>query len=443
MWLIEFAVVLCCIFVGARLSGIGIGLAGGFGLLILVFCFGLQPTSPPIDVMLIILAVITMVSTMHAAGGLDYLVDLAEKILRQNPARIILIAPVVTYCLALFCGTAYVAFALYPVIVEAAYDAGVRPERPLSIATVAASQAVTASPMSAATAVLIALVSPHGITIGQILLVCAPAGLIGVLVGALSVYRRGFELDKDPEFQRRLAAGEIAPPRETRARTVAYEAKLSVVFFAVAVVSIVTFGSMPKFLPSWAVEGKIVRLSMPNALEMIMLSFAFLTTILLRIKTENIVNSSIFRTGLVAVVAIFGIAWMVDTFFSANRALLVDTLGQLVRSYPHLFGLSLMAMAALVLSQGAAIRALGPLGLTLGISAGHLVGFFHAASAVNIIPATGAVIGSVSIDRTGTTKIGKFVFNHSFLVPGLVSTVSSVLVAYAIASVLLGGTPKG
>jgi anaerobic C4-dicarboxylate transporter DcuA len=434
---IEFAVVLGCIFVGARLSGIGIGLAGGLGLVILVFGFRLQPSSPPIDVMLIIMAVITMVSTMQAAGGLDYLVALAEKILRKNPNRITVVAPLVTYCFTLFCGTAYVAFSLYPVIVEVAYDAKVRPERPLSIATVAATQAVTASPMSAATAVLITLVSSHGITVGQILLICVPAGLVGILAGALSVYRRGLDLEKDPEFQRRLAAGEIAPPRKMQERVITREAKLSVVFFAFAVVSIVALGSSPQLLPSWTVGGKLTRLSIPNALEMIMLCFAFITATLFRIKPAKIINNAIFSTGMMAVVAIFGIAWMADTFFSAHSALLIATLGGFVKAYPFLFAIALVVMAALLMSQGAAMRAIGPLGMTLGITAGHMVGMFHAASAINIIPGTGAVIGSVSFDRTGTTKIGKFVFNHSFLRPGLVSITTSVIVAYILASILL------
>jgi len=281
------------------------------------------------------------------------------------------------------------------------------------------------------------MVSPHGITLGQILLVCIPAGLVGVLVGALSVYRRGLDLDKDPEFQRRLAAGEIAPPRQMEARAITRDAKLSVALFAVAVASIVALGSTPELLPSWTVAGKLTRLSIPNALEMIMLCFAFVAAILFKIKPAKIVNNSIFVTGMMAVVAIFGIAWMVDTFFSAHSALLTVTLGGFVKAYPYLFGVALMVMAALVMSQGAAMRAIGPLGMALGITAGHMVGLFHAASAVAIIPGTGSVIGSVSFDRTGSTKIGKFVFNHSFLLPGLVSNVTSVIVAYTLASILL------
>jgi anaerobic C4-dicarboxylate transporter DcuA len=436
MFWIEFAIVLGCIFLGARLSGIGIGLAGGLGLVILVFGFKLQPSSPPIDVMLIIMAVITMVSTMQAAGGLDYLVSLAEMILRKNPNRITLVAPLVTYCFTVFCGTAYVGFSLYPVIVEVAYEAKVRPERPLSIATVAATQAVTASPMSAATAVLITMVSSH-VTLGQILMICIPAGFCGVLLGAFSVYRRGLDLEQDPEFQRRLAAGEITPPRKREERVITRQARLSVVLFALAVISIVLLGSFPSLLPSWTVAGKVTRLSIPNALEMVMLCFGLVTALLFRIKPAKIINNSIFTTGMMAVVAIFGIAWMTDTFFNSYNALLISTLGGFVKHYPYLFAVALLVMAALLLSQGAAIRAIGPLGMSLGVTPAHMIGMFHAVSAINIIPGTGAVIGVVSFDRTGTTKIGKFVLNHSFIRPGLVSVVTSVVVGYLLSTILL------
>jgi anaerobic C4-dicarboxylate transporter-like protein len=436
MFWIEFAVVLGCIFIGARLSGIGIGLAGGLGLVILVFGFRLQPSAPPIDVMLIIMAVITMVSTMQAAGGLDYLVTLAEQILRKNPNRITLVAPLVTYCFTVFCGTAYVAFSLYPVIVEVAYDAKVRPERPLSVATVAATQAVTASPMSAATAVLITMVGSH-ITLGKILMVCIPAGLCGVLLAVLSVYHRGLELEEDPEFRRRVAAGEIAPPKKRDERVVTRDAKISVGLFALAIILIVVLGSFPVLLPAWTVAGKVTRLSIPNALEMVMLCFGLITAVLFRIKPAKIINSSIFTTGMMAVVAIFGIAWMVDTFFNAHSSLLVSVLGSFVKHYPYLFAVALVIMAALLMSQGAAIRAIGPLGMSLGVTAAGMVGMFHAASAINVIPGTGAVIGAVSFDRTGTTRIGKFVFNHSFLRPGLVSIATSVIVGYILSSILL------
>lgn len=430
----ELSIVLGCIFLGARLGGVGIGLAGELGIVILVFFFGLQPTSAPVDVILIIVAIITLVSTLHAAGGLDFLVTLAERILRRHPSRITLIAPVVTYLFSVFCGTAYVSYALYPVIVEVAYGAKVRPERPLSIATVAASQAITASPLSAAMAVLVSLVSPHGISIGQIVLVCIPAGLIGVLMGALVVYRRGVELEDDPEYKRRLAAGEIHPPKIVQLKEVTRSAKWSVLFFALAVASMITLGSSPTLMPSWTVDGKLTKLPIPQALEMIMLCAAAICVVLLRIQPSKIIHSSIFTSGMMAVVSILGIAWMVDTFFHANQVLITTAIGDFVRHYPQFFAVALLATAALMTSQGAAIRAIGPLGMALGVSAGHMVAFFHAASAVTVIPATGSVIGATALDRTGTTKIGKFVFNHSFLLPGIVCNVSSVVAAYIFAS---------
>lgn len=433
---IQFAIVLTCILIGARISGIGIGLAGGFGLVILVFGFGLQPSSPPIDVMLIIMAVITMVATMQAAGGLDYLVSLAERILRKNPNRITLVAPLVTYIFTLFCGTAYVAFAVYPVIVEVAYEANVRPERPLSIALVAASQAIAASPMSAATAVLITMLSGKGVTLGQILLVCVPAGIIGTLAGALCVYWRGLDLDKDPEFQRRLASGEIEPRKPREERVVTRQAKLSTLLFALVVISVITLGSFPRLLPSWNIGGKVTSLSIPHALEMMMLCFAFFTVVLFKIKPARIVNNPIFMTGMMAVVAIFGIAWMTDTFFNTYNAYLVATLGGFVKAYPYLFAIALIIMATLLLSQGAAMRAIGPLGMSLGITAPHMVGMFSAVAQTCIIPGTGSVIGVVAFDRTGTTRIGKFVLNHSFTLPGLVTVITATIIGYGLTAIV-------
>ncbi|KTB60884.1 C4-dicarboxylate ABC transporter [Pseudomonas fluorescens] len=436
MFIVQLIVVLTAIFLGTRISGVGVGLAGGFGLTILVFVFGLQPTSPPIDVMLVIIAVITMVATVHAAGGLDYLVTIAEKILRKYPSRITVIAPLVTYTFTVVCGTAYVAFALYPIIAEIAYDAKVRPERPLSISAVAASQAVTASPMSAATAVLIALVSTHGVSIGQILLTCIPAGLVGVLFGAASVYRRGVELEDDPEFLRRMAAGEIEVPNKSETQTVKKGAKSSLIISGLAILSVVSLGSFPQLMPSWTVGNQVTRLSIPNALEMIMLSFAFIIVFLLKLKPAKIINNSIFTHGMLAVVAIFGIAWMVDTFFHAHTTVMMAEVGHIVEAHPYLFVVALMITSALLLSQGAAIRAIGPLGLSLGVTAAHLVAFFPAAAAVTIIPATGNVIGVVSFDKTGTTKIGKFIFNHSFLRPGLVCNITAVIAAYLISLIV-------
>jgi anaerobic C4-dicarboxylate transporter-like protein len=436
MFWIELTIVLVCIIIGTRLSGVGIGLAGGMGLVLLVFGCKLQPSSPPIDVMLIIMAIITMVSTMYATGGMDFLVSLAEKILRKHPDRITLVAPLVTYCFSLFCGSSYVAFSLYPVIAEVAYEAKVRPERPLSIAAVAGTQAVTASPMSAAMAVLVTMVGSH-ITLARILMVCVPAGLCGVLAGVLSVYHRGLELEDDPEYLKRMAAGEIAPPRHQERAVATRYAKLSVLFFACSVIAIVLLGSYPSLLPSWRVAGRQTSLSIPNALEMVMLCSGLITVLVCKVKPANIINNSIFTTGMMAVVSIFGIAWMVDTFFSAHGAMVISSLGRLVQSHPYSFALALMLMAALLMSQGAAMRAIGPLGLSLGVSPAHMVGMFHGASAINIIPGTGAVIGVVSFDRTGTTTIGKYVFDHSFLRPGLVSVITSVIVGYLLALVIL------
>lgn len=211
IWL-ELTLVLACIFIGARLGGIGLGTTAGLGLVVLVFIFGLPPGMPPRTVLGMILTVVTAAATVQAAGGLDYLVVIADRALRVWPAGITIVAPLVAYVFTLAAGTGHTVYALLPVIAEVSRGAGVRPERPLSASTIASQQAITASPISAATVALLGLLSPSGVHSHQILLVCIPATLLGSLLGALSVMWKGPELKDDPEYKERLAKGLIAPP---------------------------------------------------------------------------------------------------------------------------------------------------------------------------------------------------------------------------------------
>src|SRR6516164_5010034 len=208
LWL-ELLVVLVCIFVGARLGGIALGTAAGIGLVVLVFIFGLPPGMPPRTVLGMILAVVTAAATMQAAGGLDYLVAIADRALRIWPAGITIVAPIVTYVFTLAAGTGHIVYALLPVIAEVSRNAGVRPERPLSIATIASQQAITASPISAATVALLGLLGPKGVELHHILLICIPSTLLGSLIGAFAVMWKGPELKDDPIYQDRLAKGLI------------------------------------------------------------------------------------------------------------------------------------------------------------------------------------------------------------------------------------------
>lgn len=252
LWL-GFAVVIICIIVGARLSGVAMGFAGGAGLLILVFIFGLKPSSPPVDVLLIILAVGGMAATLQAAGGLDYLVSIAEKILRRAPNRITIMGPVVTFFFTVFTGTSYVALAVFPVISEVALDAKVRGERPMSISLIASQHGISASPVSASTATLVALLAGAGLTLGQVMLVAVPSIFLAVLLGAFAVYKKGVDLENDPIFQAKVASGEIKLTTEGRKKySPTREAKLSVAIFAVAIIAIVILGSFKSLLPKLA-----------------------------------------------------------------------------------------------------------------------------------------------------------------------------------------------
>lgn len=139
--ILQLAFVLTAIIIGARLGGIGLGVMGGIGLGILTFVFGLQPTAPPIDVMLMIVAVISAAACMQAAGGLDLMVKVAERLLRKNPAHVTILSPLVTYAFTFIAGTGHVAYSVLPVIAEVATETKIRPERPLGIAVIASQQA--------------------------------------------------------------------------------------------------------------------------------------------------------------------------------------------------------------------------------------------------------------------------------------------------------------
>lgn len=426
--ILQLAFVLTAIIVGARLGGIGLGVMGGIGLAILTFVFGLQPTAPPIDVMLMIVAVISAASCMQAAGGLDYMVKLAEKLLRKNPSHVTILSPLVTYLFTFVAGTGHVAYSVLPVIAEVATETKIRPERPLGIAVIASQQAITASPISAATVALLGLLTGFNITLFDILKVTIPATLIGVLVGALFSMRVGKELVDDPEYQRRVAEGILEDKRHTiKDVKNIKQAKLSVFIFILATVLIVLFGSFSGMRPSFVVGGETVMLDMPSIIEIIMLSAAAI--ILIFSKTDGIkaTQGSVFPAGMQAVIAIFGIAWMGDTFLQGNMAELTASIETVVRQMPWLFGLALFVMSILLYSQAATVRAIVPLGIALGISPYMLIALFPAVNGYFFIPNYPTVIAAINFDRTGTTKIGKYVLNHSFMMPGLVATFVSIV----------------
>ena len=423
--LIQFLFVLVAIIVGARLGGIGLGVMGGIGLAVLTFVFDLQPTMPPIDVMLMIAAVISAASCMQAAGGLDYMVKIAERILRRNPAHITILAPLVTYTFTFIAGTGHIAYSLLPVIAEVATETKIRPERPLGIAVIASQQGITASPISAATVALLGMLAGFGVSLFDILKICVPATIVGILAGALYSMRVGKELVNDPEYIKRLKAGLIdnrhADLTDVKNLT---KARISVIIFLLSTLLIVLFGSIPALRPTF--DG--VALDMPILIEILMLSAAALILLITRTNGIEATKGSIFSAGMQAVIAIFGIAWMGDTFINGNIVELKGSIEGIVSQMPWLFGVALFVMSILLYSQAATIRAIAPLGIALGISPMMMIALFPAVNGYFFIPNYPTVIAAINFDRTGTTRIGKWILNHSFMMPGLITTVVSLAV---------------
>lgn len=426
MWL-QLLFVLLAIIVGARVGGIGLGVFGGLGLAVLTFIFGLEPTTPPIDVMLMIVAVIAAAGCMQAAGGLDLMVKWAEKILRRHPQRITLLSPLVTYLFTFFAGTGHVAYSVLPVIAEVARETGIRPERPMGIAVIASQQAITASPISAATVALLSMLAGYDITLFDILKISIPCTLVGVLVGALYSMRVGKELKDDPVYQARLKSGELSGANYCTAEVAnPGKALTSVLLFLGATVGIVLFGSIDGLRPSFQTSEGVVVMQMAHIIEVLMLSVAALILLLTGTSGMKAAKSSVFNAGMQAVVAIFGIAWMGDTFISGNIAVIKENIFGLVTDMPWLFGIALFVMSILLFSQAATIRALLPLGMALGISPYMLIALFPAVNGYFFIPNYPTVVAAINFDTTGTTRIGKYVLNHSFMMPGLISTIVAV-----------------
>ena len=423
--LLQLLFVLVAIIIGARLGGIGLGVMGGVGLAVLTFVFGLQPTAPPIDVMLMIAAVISAASCMQAAGGLDYMVKIAERMLRKNPSQVTILAPLVTYFFTFLAGTGHVAYSVLPVIAEVATETKIRPERPLGIAVIASQQGITASPISAATVALLGLLAGYDITLFDILKICVPATLVGVLVGAFFSKKVGKELVDDPEYQRRLQSGMLNDKHvELKDVQNKFKAQLSVGLFLAATLLIVLFGSIPSLRPSFGET----TLGMPALIEILMLSAAALILILTKTDGIKATQGSIFPAGMQAVIAIFGIAWMGDTFINGNIGQLTASIEGIVTEMPWLFGVALFVMSILLYSQAATVRAIVPLGIALGMSPMMLIALFPAVNGYFFIPNYPTVVAAINFDRTGTTGIGKYILNHSFMMPGLVATVVSLAV---------------
>ena len=439
---IELIILLGCILIGARIGGMGIGAVAGIGLAIFVFVFALPPGGPPPGVLGMIIAVITALATMQAAGGLEYLVSLAERVMRRRPQYITFIAPIACYLLAFAAGTQNVVYALLPVIAEVSLKAGVRPERPLSISVVASFQAALASPVSAVSVAMIGLLAAGGLSLPKLMMVIIPATFIGVLMGAASVAWRGKELAEDPEYLRRLAAGEIKLT-ETASEHAAHtptRAKGSAILFLVGVFLVVLIGIFPGMRPAYEVvsTGGIDhdQVSMGNAIMIVMIAVAGLIMILFKASPEDTIKGSIMRNGITAIISILGVSWLGSSFFEGNRDVIVSGISDLVRVYPIAFAGGMFVLSILLFSQAATVALLMPVGLALGIPTPLLVAFYPAAGGLFFLPTYGTTLAAVSFDQSGTTKIGKYLLNHSFMLPGLVTTIGAIAIAMLLSKLL-------
>ena len=473
---IELLVLLLALYLGSRYGSLALGAIAGLGLAILVFDHGLKPGTPPTDVIYIIVAAVTCAGVLQASGGMDWLVQIAEKLLRKHPQQITFLAPLCTFFLTVLCGTGHVMYTLMPIVTDVAIKKGIRPERPCAIASVASMIAIICSPISAAVVAFstISVLNGFHISIPQIVAVTLPSCLIGVMIAAAWSYRRGLDLDKDPEFQEMIKDPEqreyvYGNTATTLDKKIDAKSKRAVYIFLAAIIIIVILAFAQHILPAYqtvqAIEGakdvllptgktvtpenlasagivmagvteKVpVTIKMYLVIQIILISAAALMIIFCGAKPKNAVAGNVWQSGMVAVVAIYGIAWLANTFFGAHMDQIKDILGTMVAEYKWTVALMFFVFSVLINSQGAVIVSLLPVAYALGVPGWVLLGALPCVYGYFFIPNYPTDIATVNMDRTGTTKIGKFVFNHSFMVPGLISVVVSTLVCYALASI--------
>ncbi len=438
----EFLFLLVMLYIGSRYGGIGLGVVSGIGLVIEVFIFKMPPTSPPITVMLIILAVVTCASILEAAGGLKYMLQVAERLLRRNPKRVTLIAPFVTYTMTFLLGTGHAVYSIMPIIGDVALKNGIRPERPMAASSVASQIAITASPISAAVVYYLAQLTDiqHDITLLSILLVTVPATLFGTLLMSLYSLKRGKELDDDPEYQSRLKDPEWRKRIESTTSTSLDEvlptsARNSVLIFIASILMIVVIAMVPEIRT--IVDGeKPIKMSV--IIQMMMLCFGGIILLATKTDPRDVPNGVVFKSGMVAAIAIFGIAWMSDTYFQYAMPQFKSGIVDMVTNYPWTFALALFIVSVVVNSQAATARMMLPVGLGLGLDPALLIGIMPAVYGYFFIPNYPSDIATVNFDTSGTTKIGKWYFNHSFMSVGLIGVVGACCLGYVLGQIVIG-----
>ena len=473
LMILQLCIVLAALWLGSRYGSLAFGAISGIGLAILVFGFGLEPGTPPTDVIYIIIAAVTCAGIMQASGGMDWLIQLAEKLLRKHPDRITFLAPICTFFLTVLVGTGHVVYTLMPIICDIAIKKGIRPERPCGIASIASQIGITCSPIAAAVVAFITISGTNGyaITIPKVLMVTMPACLLGIIIASVASYKRGKDLDKDPEFQKRIADPEqrefiYGSTATTLDKKIAPESKRAVFIFFGALLVIVFFAIFQNMLPAYetvkAIKGapememlgasitpeqlakieevvpdvtEVVMspLKMNIVIQIVMIAAAALMIIFCKASPKKAVSGPVWQSGMVAVVAIYGIAWLADTYFANYLSAIQEMLAGMVEQYPWSIALAFFLVSVLVNSQGAVVVAMLPLAYKLGIDGWILLGVLPSVYGYFFIPNYPSDIATVNFDRTGSTKIGKYLLNHSFMMPGMVHTVVACVAGYLIA----------
>ncbi|KAB7743028.1 C4-dicarboxylate ABC transporter [Nostocoides sp. F2B08] len=471
-FVLEALVVLGAIVMGTRAGGVGVGLWGGLGVFVLVFIFGEAPGAPPAAAMAIILAVVTAAALMQAAGGIDWMVYVAAKVIESRPKQITLIAPLTAFLFSIGAGTSNIIYPLLPVIYDVSYKNGIRPSRPLTVTVVQSGMALAASPVSAAMAAMLTLtdVAPYNLGLTQILAITIPACVIGIVATALLVNRMGKELEEDPVVQAKIASGELAhwqavaqpaaariggggtdgadapvdqaPAPESGAAassglTYTAQGRNSALTFFFGVIAIVLFGLFPDLRPAFAGEdGQPVPIDMTTTIVMVMFVIGVLILFIGRPDVKTVPDMSVFKAGMISAIALFGIAWLTATFIAAHEAFIVETIGAWVTDWKFLFALAVFLVAALTTSQSTATRTIVPIGLAAGLAPGVVTGMWAGAlGGVYTLPANGTQIAAANFDLSGTTKLGSKLFDHSFFVPMLIMSVITIAVGALIGGV--------
>ena len=438
--LLQVAIILICLFYGARKGGVALGLLGGIGIVIMTFAFNLPPGKPPVDVMLTIIAVVAASATLQASGGLEVLLKGAEKILRNNPKYVSILAPFTTCLLTILCGTGHVVYTMLPIIYDIAIKNDIRPERPMAASSIASQMGILASPVSVAVVSLVAFlakvpVNGHAIDFIQVLSITIPSTLAGVLLIGIFSWFRGKDLKDDAEFQKRIADPEqrqiVYGESATLMGKVLTRSQWTAMWiFVGSIVVVAILGAFQSLRP--LVGGK--PLSMVLTIQMFMLLAGALMIVFTKTDPSTIGKTDVFRAGMIAVVAVFGIAWMADTVFEAHLPELKAALTDLVKTQPWTYAIALLLVSKLVNSQAAAISAMVPVGLAIGVPPGYIVAFAAASYGYYILPTYPSDLAAIQFDRSGTTHIGKYVINHSFILPGLIGVSTSCLVGYLLAA---------